>query len=59
MKAKLKNVLSGEIFDVESKVEHPASSYGFAVLVDNDGYAVAQENMPLPFWLEFVEIVEE
>lgn len=47
MYAKIKNMLSGEEFFVHSTTEHPASSYGQEVWVDDDLQAIGIVGMPL------------
>ncbi|MGM9687021.1 MAG: hypothetical protein ACI3YI_12500 [Bacteroidaceae bacterium] len=56
MKAILTNKLSGESVDVHSTTEHPDSSYGQPVWVDNEWQAYCQCNLPNPLYE--IEIIE-
>jgi len=47
MNAKLKNLMTGEVIEVHSTTNHPASSYGIEVWVTPDGEAIGQVGMPL------------
>jgi len=53
MKAKLKNLLTGEIVDVHSTTDSPDSSYGFECWVDDNlqSYGQCQFGAPLGFEL--------
>lgn len=50
MKAKLINNITGEIIDVIETTDHPDSSYGRAVWVDNNNVAYTQVGMESPFY---------
>lgn len=47
MRAVLTNLLTGDHIDVVATTEHPDSSYGKAVWVDDNGIAYAQVGMPI------------
>ncbi len=47
MRAVLTNLLTGEEIKVVSTTDHPTSSYGQAVWVDEDGQAYGQCNLPV------------
>lgn len=47
MKAILHNLLTGEAIPVHATTEHPASSYGHAVWVDDAGNAYGEVGRPL------------
>lgn len=55
MKAKLVNNITGKVIEVTSTTEHPDSSYGKAVWVDNDNVAYAQVGNELPFYRVIIE----
>lgn len=57
MRAILTNKVNGESVEVHSTTEHPDSSYGQPVWVDDEGQAYCQVNMPNPFYE--IEIIEE
>lgn len=57
MRAILTNKLSGESVEVHSTTEHPDSSYGQPVWVDNEGQAYCQCNLPNPLY--DIQIIEE
>ncbi len=57
MKAILTNKINGESVEVYSTTEHPDSSYGKPVWVDEKGQAYCQCNLPNPFY--DIEIVED
>jgi DNA-binding XRE family transcriptional regulator len=50
MRAKLRNILTGQVVDVRSTTEHPDSSYGKPVWVDADGTAYFQVDTPNPLY---------
>lgn len=50
MKATIKNKITGEQIAVHSTTEHPNSSYGKAVWVDDNGIAYCQVGMESPFY---------
>lgn len=50
MKAVLKNLVNGLEVRVHATTEHPASSYGKPVWVDEDGQAYCQVGMEAPFY---------
>lgn len=56
MKAILTNLLTGQKITVTATTEHPDSSYGQAVWVDEEGVAYGQCNLHIPFYE--VEIVQ-
>lgn len=49
-RAILRNVINGVEVEVFATTDHPASSYGQAVWVDNNNEAYMQVNMPSPFY---------
>lgn len=53
--AKIQNTITGEIIKVRATTDHPDSSYGKAVWVDEDNQAYFQVGAPNPFY----EVVEE
>lgn len=57
MKARLINNITGETIQVVSTTDHPDSSYGKAVWVDENNVAYTQVGMESPFYS--VEIIEE
>lgn len=57
MKAKLVNNITGKVVEVTSTTDHPDSSYGKAVWVDENNVAYTQVGMESPFYS--VEIIEE
>lgn len=50
MRAKLRNILTGQVVDVRSTTEHPDSSYGKPVWVDADDVAYGQVDLPMPLY---------
>lgn len=56
MKAKLVNNITGKVVEVTSTTDHPDSSYGKAVWVDENNVAYTQVGMESPFYS--VEIIE-
>lgn len=50
MKAILINNITGQEIPVHATTEHPASSYGQAVWVDDDNNAYFQVGLPTPFY---------
>lgn len=47
-KAKIKNLLTGEVFVAVARTDHPASSYGKAVWVrEGTDEAIGQDGIPL------------
>ena len=57
MKAILTNKISGVSVEVHSTTEHPDSSYGHPVWVDDEGQAYCQCDLPNPFY--DIEIIED
>ena len=57
MKAILTNKLSDESVEVHSTTNHPSSSYGKEVWVDDKGQAYCQCDLPNPFY--DVRIIEQ
>ena len=57
MRAILTNKVNGESVEVHSTTEHPDSSYGQPVWVDNEGQAYCQVNLQNPFYE--IEIIED
>lgn len=55
--AKLKNIVNGEEVKVHATTEHPDSSYGKAVWVDDDNNAYCEVDSVVPN--PFYEIVED
>lgn len=53
-KAKLINLLTGEEVRVTARTDHPASSYGLPVWVDDNNQAYCQCDMPC-FGYEIIE----
>ena len=49
-KAIIKSLATGMKIEVHATTEHPASSYGKPVWVDNKGYAYGQVGTELPFY---------
>ena len=58
MKAKLRNVMAGEIIDVFSTTDSPDSSYGLECWVDADGNSYGQCQFGAPLGFEMVEVAE-
>ena len=56
MKAKLVNNITGKVVEVTSTTDHPDSSYGKAVWVDENNVAYTRVGMESPFYS--VEIIE-
>jgi hypothetical protein len=50
MRAKINNNSTGETIPVAATAEHPASSYGQMVWVDEQGTAYFQVGMPNPLY---------
>jgi hypothetical protein len=50
MKALLKNLITGVEVEVHSTTDHPDSSYGKAVWVDDEGNAYCQVNTPIALY---------
>lgn len=50
MEAILKNNVTGKEVEVTATTNHPDSSYGKAVWVDEDGIAYCQVGMEAPFY---------
>lgn len=48
--ATLTNIINGESVRVHATTDHPASSYGQPVWVDDEGYAYCQVGLPSPFY---------
>ena len=59
MKAKLKNLLTGEVVDVHSTTDSVDSSYGFECWVDDNGQSYGQCQFGAPFGFERVPIADE
>ena len=57
MKAILTNRVNGESVEVHSTTNHPSSSYGKEVWVDDKGQAYCQCDLPNPFY--DVRIIEQ
>jgi len=57
-KAKLKNILNGNVVDVYSTTDSPDSSYGLECWVDNDGNSYGQCQFGAPFGFEIFDIEE-
>lgn len=55
MYAKIKNLLTGDIIFAHSTTEHPASSYGKEIWVDDDMNAIGQVGMPI-FGCEILQL---
>lgn len=53
MKTYLKNNISGAIIEVTSTTNHPESSYGHAVWVDNNNVAYCEVGREAPFYQVF------
>ena len=54
-KATLRNIITGEEEKVHSTTEHPCSSYGIPVWVDEEGNAYTEVGRESPYY----EIVED
>jgi len=50
MKAKLTNLINGVTIEVHATTDHPDSSYGQPVWVDDNGTAYCQVGLPSPFY---------
>ena len=59
MKAKLRNLLTGEIIDVHSTTDSPDSSYGLECWVDEDGNSYGQCQFGVPLGFKLIEITNE
>lgn len=58
VKAKLKNLMTGEIIDVHSTTDSPDSSYGLECWVDDAGRSYGQCQFGAPFGYVFVEFAK-
>lgn len=58
MKAKLKNLLTGETVDVHSTTDSVDSSYGFECWVDDDNNSYGQCQFGAPFGFELLAVEE-
>lgn len=58
MKAILTSIIGGEKINVHSTTNHPASSYGLAVWVDDEGHAYCQVNCPVPNPFYTIEVTD-
>jgi hypothetical protein len=59
MKAKLKNLLTGDIVDVFSTTDSPDSSYGLPCWVDKDNNGNGQCQFGAPLGFELLEVTED
>lgn len=59
MKAILKNNVSGEEIEVIAMTEHPDSSYGKDVWVDETGVSYCQVGMESPFYTVLIKCDNE
>lgn len=49
-KAIFRSVLGGTDIECHATTDHPQSSYGHAVWVTEDGTAIGQVGLPIPFY---------
>lgn len=56
MKAMLRNIMTDEVVEVRSTIEHADSSYKFAVWVDEENNSYGQCQFGAPIGFEIVEI---
>ena len=59
MKAKIKNLMNGEIIEVYSTTDSPDSSYGLECWMDNEGNSYGQCQFGAPFGFALVELMPE
>lgn len=50
MRARLTNLINGVSVEVHATTDHPASSYGIPVWVDDEGTAYMQVGSVVPFY---------
>lgn len=59
MKARIRNIMTGEVIDVYSTIDSPDSSYGMACWVDENKQSYGQVQFGAPFGFELLEVFEE
>jgi len=59
MKAKLRNLLTGEVVEVHDSTDSPDSSYGMPAWVDDAGNSYGQVQFGAPFGFELIALDDE
>jgi len=55
VRAKLRNLITGDVVDVYATTNSPDSSYGLECWVDDDGNSYGQIQFGAPFGFEMIE----
>ena len=59
MKAKIKSLLTGEVVEVRSTIDHPDSLNKFAVWVDDENNSYGQCHIGVPLGYELLEVTPD
>lgn len=59
MKAKIKNIITDEIIEVHTTIDHVDSSYKYAVWVDDENNSYGQCKLGPPIGFEIIEVAPD